>query len=156
MTKLQFEALATLLDLADADRRSAFQALFEGASPSTDTRILLERLQSVDAMVRGAYVVHGPMEFRIEVGHRDAHRAPGALQLAVGDVIRLTARSSERWVPVKVTALPCRPIDYYQGVVHEQIVSGSRFAVGDGVEFSEDQVVLDAMSRVKGIRRRRL
>ena len=144
MTEHQFNVLADLLGLTDPDRAAAHDVIFDSAEGSVVTAGIVDRLRQTDAKIRGAYVVHGPMDFRIVVGHRDTHRAPGAIKLSVGDVIRLTALSTERWIPVRVTALPDSPLDYYAGVIVEQLAAKSRFQVGNGVRFSEDQVTMEA------------
>jgi len=143
MTKQQLNVLAGLLGLSEPDRAAAYEAIFKGSAGSVVTAGLVDRLRAADASIRGAYVVHGPMEFRIVVGHRDTHRAPGAIELKVGDTIRLTAQSTERWVPVQVTALPASSADYYSGVIVEQLAAASRFQAGNGVRFSEDQVMVE-------------
>lgn len=99
-------------------------------------------MRNADAAIRAAYVLHSPMEFRIMVSHGDAHRMPGSLKLAVGDTVRLVAHSTERWIPVRVTALPDSPASYYQGVITKQLAKNSKFQTGNGVRFSEDQVAL--------------
>jgi hypothetical protein len=95
------------------------------------------------------------MEFRVTVGHRDTHRMPGALQLKLDEVVRLVAQSTERWIPVRVTALPATPADYYRGVIVQQLVDGTRYQVGNGVMFSEDQVVIEASRASSRLSRRR-
>lgn len=144
MTEQQFTVLAELLDLSEPDRAAAQDVIFEGTVGSVVATAIADRLKEVDAAIRATYVVHGPMEFRIVVGHRDTHRMPGALNLQVGDVVRLTAQSTERWIPVRVTALPDSPVGYYSGVIIEQLVTGSQYQVGNGVRFSEDQVIITA------------
>lgn len=144
MTEQQFTVLAGLLDLSEPDRAAAHDVIFESSTGSVVAAGIADRLRGADAAIRGAYVVHGPMEFRIVVGHRDTHRAPGAIMLKVGDIVRLTAQSTERWIPVRVTALPDSPAGYYSGVIVEQLVTGSQYQVGNGVRFSEDQVMVEA------------
>lgn len=154
MTEQQFTVLASLLDLTEPDRAAAHDVIFKGSTGSVVAAGIADRLRETDAEIRGAYVVHGPMEFRIVVGHRDVHRAPGALELKVGDIVRLTAQSTERWIPVKVTALPASSAGYYIGVIVEQLVTGSQYQVGNGVRFSEDQVMVEAPQASSRIRRR--
>lgn len=102
---------------------------------------LLEALQQLDKQIRQAYVVHTPSEFRVLVGHHDTHRMPGSLAIAVGDVVRLVGHTTERWIPVRVTAVPKTPREYYQGVIEAQLVPNSKFQAGNGVRFGEDQVM---------------
>lgn len=144
MTKQQFEILADLLGIEAKLRVAARKALFDNGDSNAEIADLVDKLRQADAVVRSVYVIHGPMAFRITVGHRDTHRMPGAIRLQVGDAVRLVAQSTERWVPVRVTALPDSPADYYTGVIIEQLVKASRFQAGDGVKFSEDQVLLEA------------
>lgn len=148
MTEQQFTVLAGLLGLSESDRAAARYVILDGGAGAAAG--IVERLKEADSRIRGAYVIHGPMEFRIVVGHRDVHRMPGALKLEVGDLVRLTAHATERWVPVRVTALPDSPPGYYSGVILEQMVSGSRYQAGNGVRFSEDQVMMDAPRALAG------
>ena len=144
MTEHQFNTLIDVLGITGSDRAAAHHAIFNDETPDITVASIVEEIRRADAMIRGAYVLHGPMEFRITVGHRDTHRALGALTLQVGDMVRLVAQSTERWIPVRVTALPDTPADYYRGVITEQIVKASRFQAGNGVKFSEDQVMIEA------------
>lgn len=144
MTEHQFTVLVSLLGLSEADQAAARRVIFDNDEGDSVAKELVERLRQADAAIRGAYVLHGPMEFRITVGHRDTHRAPGTLILAVGDVVRLVAQSTERWIPVRVTALPDSPAGYFSGVITEQLVPNSKFQAGNGVRFSEDQVMVEA------------
>lgn len=143
MTEIQFTALADLLRLSEPDRAAARRVLFENQNDDTAAMHIAETLRRADKTVRAAYVVHSPMEFRITVGHRDTHRAPGTLQLNIGDTVRLVAQSTERWIPVRVTALPDSPAGYYSGVITEQLVKTSKYQIGNGVRFSEDQVMTE-------------
>lgn len=144
MTEQQFNTLTDLLGISGSDRAAAHRVIFTHGTPDVATNTTVSRIRQADAAIRGAYVLHGPMEFRITVGHRDAHRAPGALKLQVGDIVRLVAQSTERWIPVRVTTLPDSPADYYSGIIIEQLVAASRYQVGNGVKFSEDQVMIEA------------
>lgn len=144
MTEHQLNVLADLLGLSDSERSDAHGCIFRGEQGDAVAQQLADKLLKMDAAIRGAYVLHGPMEFRVTVGHRDTHRPPGTLTLKVGDTVRLVAQSTERWIPVRVTALPDSPAGYYSGVVTEQLVAASRFQVGNGVKFSEDQVMVEA------------
>ncbi|WP_442592879.1 alpha/beta hydrolase [Parapusillimonas sp. JC17] len=155
MTEQQFAVLASLMGLSEPDRAAAHAVIFENERGTVAAANIVDRLREADMAIRGAYVVHGPMEFRIVVGHRDTHRAPGALELNIGDVVQLTAQSTERWIPVRVTALPTKPTDYYSGVIIEQLVTASRYQVGNGVRFSEDQVMSEAPRAASSFRRRR-
>jgi hypothetical protein len=155
MTEQQFSTLATLLGLREPDGTAAYRVIFGDGSGSVVATAIADQLRAADALIRAAYVTHGPNEFRITVGHRDTHRPPGALALTIGDTVRLTAHSTERWVTVRVIALPSSPFGYYRGVIVEQLVTGSRYAVGDGVEFSEDQVMIQAPRAASKMRRRR-
>lgn len=143
MNEQQFEIIANLLDMTDAQRIAAHQHLFQGAATNVELQTLINRMQHADSLIRSAYILHGPMEFRIMVSHHDLHRTPGSLKLQVGDMVRLTAQSTERWIPVRVTALPSTPTAYYRGVITQQLVSKSRFQVGNAVSFSEDQVMIE-------------
>jgi hypothetical protein len=144
MTEHQFFVLADLLGLRPSDRDAAHAVIFDGKELTTAATAIAKRLREADATIRCAYVIHGPMEFRITVGHRDTHRAPGAVPLAIGDMVRLIAHSTEHWISIRITALPETPTDYYSGVIVEQMVKASRYQVGNGVRFSEDQVVTEA------------
>ena len=143
MTDHQFTIIANLLKLCPHQRAKAHQALFNGNGNIDTTNDIVEQIRATDAAIRGAYVIHGPMDFRITVGHRDFHRAPGALAIRVGDTVRLIAQSTERWIPVRVTSLPKTAADYFSGVITEQLVPASRFQVGNAVRFSEDQVYVE-------------
>lgn len=154
MTEQQFTVLAGLLGLPKPNRAAAHEVIFDGVEGSVVAAGIVAKLREADATIRGAYVVHGPMEFRIVVGHRDTHRMPGALNLKAGDVVRLTAQSTERWIPVRVTALPGTPAGYYSGVIIEQLVTGSQYRVGNGVRFSEDQVMVEASRASSRMRHR--
>jgi len=147
MTETQFSALATVLQLSEFDRRAAHAALFRSGSPCVATQNILARLDQADALLRAAYVVHGPMNFRIEVGHRDTSRSPGALSLSIGQQVRLTPRSTERWITVEIDAFPVTASGYYRGIIVEQPTIGSGYSKGDSVEFSEDQVQTDSIHR---------
>lgn len=142
MTEHQFSVLADLLRLSGPDRTATHRVIFNDAKGDAVAMQFATALRGADAAIRAAYVIHGPMEFRITVGHRDTHRAPGSLKLNIGDIVRLVAQSTERWIPVRVTALPDSPAGYYSGVVIDQLVTASRFQVGNGVRFSEDQVMV--------------
>ncbi|MFA5487760.1 MAG: alpha/beta hydrolase [Candidimonas sp.] len=154
MTEQQFTVLANLLGLTEQDQITAHAIIFEGAEENTRAAPIVDRLRQADGIIRGAYVIHGPMEFRVVVGHRDTHRAPGAIRLRIGDIVRLTAQSTERWIPVRVTALPASPVDYYSGVILEQLAPASRYQTGNGVRFSEDQILTEAPRAASGTRRR--
>lgn len=145
MTKQQFDALVRVCGIHESCQKAAYAVLVQGMEETQDDPIsaAINQMRQADATIRGAYVIHGPMEFRITVGHRDTHRMPGAIQLQVGDTVRLVAQSTERWVPIQVTALPLSPADYYQGVITQQLVATSRYQVGNGVRFSEDQVMIE-------------
>lgn len=144
MTEHQFSILADLLGVSGTDRAAAHRLIFSGEGDDTGIKQIVDTLRQADATIRAAYVVHSPMDFRITVGHRDTHRAPGSLKLKAGDMVRLIAQSTERWIPVRITALPDSPAGYYRGVITEQLVKSSKFEVGNGVRFSEDQVVIEA------------
>lgn len=144
MTEQQFNILADLLGLSHTDRAAAYGVVIGGNESDLGSKQHVKALRQADAAIRAAYVIHSPMEFRITVGHRDTHRAPGALKLNIGDSVRLVAQSTERWIPVRVTALPDTACGYYRGVITEQLVKTSKFQVGNGVRFSEDQVMCPA------------
>lgn len=151
MNQAQFQALAGLLSLQDPILGAARDILVDGQDvsdasqrhgcPPQALQQAVARMRHADAAVRQAYVVHGPTEFRITVGHRDTHRWPGSLQLAIRQEVRLVAHTTERWIPVRITALPAFPQDYYRGVITAQLVANSKFQTGNAVQFSEDQVL---------------
>lgn len=122
MTEQQFNALADLLGLVMRDREAAYRIIFNNESGDVVAEQFANRIRQADATIRAAYVVHSPMEFRITVGHRDTHRMPGSLKLKIGDTVRLVGQSTERWIPVRVTALPDSPAGYYGGIITEQLV----------------------------------
>jgi hypothetical protein len=156
MNKQQFDALARVLDIEEALREAAYAAMLTNARcDAPELAQAVEQIRAADAAIRAAYIVHSPMEFRVTVGHRDTHRMPGTLQLKLDEVVRLVAQSTERWIPVRVTALPTTPADYYRGVIVQQLVDGSRYQVGNGVMFSEDQVVIEASRASSRSSRRR-
>ena len=146
MTENQIELLLGLLGriepMDDAVQARLKECLRRKERPE-DTHLagLLDAVQVLDRQIRQAYVVHTPSEFRVLVGHHDTHRMPGALRIAIGDVVRLVGHTTERWIPVRVTALPATPRDYYQGVIEAQLVPNSKFQAGNGVRFGEDQVM---------------
>lgn len=142
MTEHQFSVLADLLGLSDPDRAAVRRIVVEGTAGDTVAAQNANTLRKADAAIRAAYVVHSPMEFRVMVSHGDTHRMPGSLKLAVGDIVRLVAHSTERWIPVRVTALPDSSTGYHQGVITKQLAKNSKFQAGNGVRFSEDQVAL--------------
>jgi len=113
------------------------------APGATTAETLAARVREADFAIRGAYVLHGPNDFRIVVDHRDEHRGPGVVKLTVGDVVRLVAQSTEHWIPVRVTRLPATPTGYHAGVIIQQLVAASVYQVGNSVQFSEDQVVTE-------------
>ena len=143
MNEQQFIVLADLLGLTSPDRAAMHSVIFGGKDSMPATAAIFDQLRQADAAIRSAYVVHGPMEFRITVGHRDTHRAPGTLALNMGDVVQLVAHSTEGCIPVRVTDLPKSSADYYSGVITAQPVKASLYQVGNGVKFSEDQVMIE-------------
>lgn len=153
MNKQQFDVLADILGLSATNKDAVHRVMFDGEDGDAVATSDVERMHRADAAIRAAYVVHSPMEFRVTVGHRDTHRMPGTLQLSVGDIVRLVGHSTERWIPVRVTALPDSPAGYYHGVIVEQLVKTSKFQAGNGVRFSEDQVMTEA-PRASSRRRR--
>ena len=156
MNRQQFDALARVLNIEEALRDAAYAVLLANTRcDAPELAHAVQQLRAADATIRAAYIVHSPMEFRVTVGHRDTHRMPGALQLKLDEVVRLVAQSTERWIPVRVTALPATPADYYRGVIVQQLVDGTRYQVGNGVMFSEDQVVIEASRASSRLSRRR-
>lgn len=143
MTEQQFIVLTDLLGLADPDRDAAHAVIFDGIEATTAAAAIVETLRQADTEIRSAYVVHGPMEFRITVGHRDTHRPPGTIAPAIGDTVHLVSLSTEGLVSVQVTAPPASRVDYYSGVITGYPVKDSRYKVGNGVRFSEDQVMVE-------------
>src|SRR5690606_32533378 len=148
MTESQFDLVARLLDIPSPARAAARAILIDGMEATAAIQLqgcapveldqALADLQATDLAIRGHYVLHGPNEFRVTVGHHDAHRMPGALPLAEGHIVRLVAHSTERWIPVRVVATPAKAGGYYDGIIVEQLVSASRFQVGNRVRFGED------------------
>src|SRR5690625_4683449 len=100
MTDQQFNVLADLLDISISDREAARRIIFNDEHNNVFATQSATRIRQADAAIRAAYVVHGPMDFRVTVGHRDTHRMPGSLNLSIGDMVRLVAQSTERWIPV--------------------------------------------------------
>jgi len=151
MTENQFDLVARLLGIPSPARAAARAIRVDGMEAAAAIQLqgcaveeldqALADLQATELEIRGAYVLHGPNEFRVTVGHHDAHRMPGALPLAEGDIVRLVAHSTERWIPVRVIATPAEVGGYYEGIIVEQLVAASRFQVGDRVRFGEDQVM---------------
>ncbi|AMG88537.1 alpha/beta hydrolase [Bordetella bronchiseptica] len=150
MTEFQFELVARLLGTPGPARAAARQVLVSGQSPTAAAELqgcgedelqqVLAEIETAVLDIRGAFVLHTPADFRVTVGHHDHHRRPGAIAFAAGDVVRLVAHSTERWIPVRVIATPEQPGGYYQGIIIEQLVKASRFQAGDRVLFGEDQV----------------
>lgn len=93
---------------------------------------------ALELEIRSVFVLHGPTDFRVTVGHHDTHRMPGALKMAEGQMVRLVAHSTERWIPVRIVAVPADAGGYYEGIIVEQLVTASTFQVGDRVRFGED------------------
>ncbi|MFJ0392469.1 alpha/beta hydrolase [Bordetella bronchiseptica] len=155
MTEFQFELVARLLATPAPVRAAARQVLVSGQPLTAAAELqgcgeseLQQVLVAMEALVldiRGAFVLHSASDFRVTVGHHDHHRRPGAVAFAVGEVVRLVAHSTERWIPVRVLATPDQPGGYYQGVITEQLVQASRFQAGDRVMFGEDQVQAPAI-----------
>ncbi len=151
MTSYQFDLIARLLGVP-ATARAAARAVLVDNMASADAAQLqgcaeaeldqaLSDIQALELEIRGVFVLHGPNEFRVTVGHHDTHRMPGAQQLAEGQVVQLVAHSTERYIPVRVVATPAQVGGYYDGIIVEQLVAASRFQVGDRVRFGEDQVM---------------
>ncbi|WP_143705461.1 alpha/beta hydrolase [Pollutimonas subterranea] len=143
MTEQQFDTLADILGLDTPDRVAAHDVIFDGIEATASAAAIADKLHKTDAAIRCAYVIHGPMEFRITVGHRDTHRPPGATSIAIGDTAHLVAHSTEGLISVRVTALPASRVDYYSGVITGYPVKDSRYQIGNGVRFSEDQVMVE-------------
>ncbi len=169
MTPEQFDIAARLANLSPLLDRAARTVILHNATleqAAREHQVNCEQLRKAISAVersvleiRGAFVVHSANAFRITVSHSDFHRMPGSLQLELGQVVRLIHRTSERLILVRVVRLPERPVDYFEGIVLKQQASGSRFAVGDRVRFSEDQVELppdQATKRPYRVSRRRL
>ncbi|MCD0501875.1 alpha/beta hydrolase [Bordetella petrii] len=161
MTAYQFDLIARLLGIAAPTRAAARAVLIDNQAPAAAARLqgcaereleaAVEQMQALELEIRGAFVLHGPTEFRVTVGHADSHRMPGAAAPAVGQVVRLVAHSTERWIPVRVLAAPDTPGGYYEGVIVEQLVKASRFQAGDRARFGEDQVMHPDSSARPGI-----
>lgn len=155
MTEQQFIVLADLLGLANPDRDAAHAVIFKGVEATTAATAIVDKLRQADTAIRGAFVIHGPMEFRITVGHRDSHRPPGTIAPAIGDTVHLVSLSTEGLVSVQVTALPASRMDYYSGLITGYPIPGSRYEIGNGVRFSEDQVMIEEPRAASRMRRRR-
>src|SRR5690606_13836005 len=150
MNREQLATLAQLLELEEAVSNALCDVLIHGRDAADaalahgcNGPVLLRRvdqLRAADQRIRQAYVVHGPTEFRVMVGHHSHGRLPGVLKLQVGQIVRLVAHSTERWIPVRITALPENRHDYYRGTIVEQLARYSKFQAGNGAMFSEDQV----------------
>lgn len=112
------------------------ELLIEILGPNASEAVLVD----LHLSIKRAYVNHRPTEFRVMVGHRDASRTPGSLELTVGDVVNLVGHTTELYVPVEIISTPNAANRYYRGVVVQQLAPGSQFEVGDSVSFSEDQV----------------
>jgi len=151
MTSYQFDLIARLLGVPATARAAARSVVVDSMTPADAAQLqgcaaaeldqALSDVQALELEIRGSFVLHGPNEFRVTVGHHDTHRMPGALQLAEGQTVRLVAHSTERWIPVRVVAKPAKVGGYYDGIIVEQLVTASRFQVGDRVRFGEDQVI---------------
>lgn len=99
-----------------------------------------QRIFALHKAIKSLYVKHRPTAFKVMVGHHDYDRYPGALNLKVGDLVQLVSYSTEKYIPIKITALPRQAPGYYQGTITHQLVKNSVFEEGDCVYFSEDQV----------------
>lgn len=145
MTQTQFDLLARLLLIPETEHAALYRSLILNSDPETpEQEKTIQAIKALDQSIRSAYVTHTPSEFRVMVGHHDTHRKPGSLKLRVGDSVRLVAHSTERWIPVKITATPATPKEYYKGIITEQLVTGSKYQVGNGVLFGEDQVLVSS------------
>lgn len=100
-------------------------------------------IDALHARIKRAYVKHRPSEFRVTVGHHDHHRLE-PLGLRVGDLVRLEAHTTERYIPVEIISTPATGSHYYRGVITHQLAPGSKYETGDSVFFSEDQVLASA------------
>ncbi len=110
MTEQPFTVLADILGLAAPDRDAAHAVAFHHREGTMAAADIINRLRRADAAIRGAYVIHGPMEFRITVGHRDTHRAPGTIKLGVGDTVRPAAiRRATACDSARIRSCPKRP-----------------------------------------------
>ena len=148
LTAEQFTLLARLIALPAELFDDCAQAVLHHPTPATSydpaLQFWIDKLYKLDQELRYHYVMHRPSEFRITVSHHDTHRMPGALRLTVGQVVRLVAHSTERWIPVRVVALARTPKDYHEGIIIKQLVHNSSFQVGNRVLFSDDQVDLES------------
>lgn len=161
MTSYQFDLIARLLSVPSPARAAARAVLIDGMEPAAAAQLqgcaaaelgqALTAIQDVELEIRGAFVLHAPNDFRVTVGHHDMHRMPGALQLAEGEIVRLVAHSTERWIPVRIVAVPAEVGGYYEGIIVEQLAKTSRFQVGDRVRFGEDQVMTPETQARPGI-----
>ena len=158
MTDYQFDLLARLLGIPSPARAAARAVMIvdmeAGAAAQLQGCAAAELDQAMAAIlateveIRSAFVLHGPNEFRVTVGHHDIHRMPGTAPLAAGQVVRLVAHSTERWISARVVSVPAQARGYYEGIIVEQLVTASRFQVGNRVRFGEDQVMTpDAETR---------
>lgn len=161
MTGYQFDLLARLLGVPSPARVAARAVMIDGMEAATATQLqgcatseldqAMAEILAAEVEIRNVFVLHGPNEFRVTVGHHDIHRMPGAMSLAVDQVVRLVAHSTERWIPVQIVTAPDRAGGYYEGIIVEQLVKASRFQVGDRVHFGEDQVLTTDTENRPGI-----
>ncbi|CAM3777561.1 alpha/beta hydrolase [Bordetella tumulicola] len=161
MTGYQFDLLARLLGVPSPARAAARAVLIDGMEAAAATQLqgcatseldqAMAEILAAEVEIRSAFVLHGPNEFRVTVGHHDTHRMPGAMSLAMDQVVRLVAHSTERWIPVQIMTVPDQVGGYYEGIIVEQLVKASRFQVGDRVRFGEDQVLTTDTENRPGI-----
>lgn len=160
MTHNELFTICSLLNIDDQLAQAAVAVMIDGR-PQSDTarrgriptdllQCTIDRILDAELRIRGAFVCHTPGCWEVVVGHNDHHRAPGAVTLETADEVRLVCARVCVMVPVRVTQLPESPQGYYRGIVLEMERSSMRYRRGDGVMFSDDQVILPA-----GIRRPR-
>lgn len=157
MTLDQIQTVADLLSI-DGPTSSAAQAILteqatlQEAASAHGIKIealekALSRLADAERRIRAAFICHLPACWEIVVGHHDTHRAPGMIVLAMGDEIRLLCAQVGVMVRVRVTQLPGSVTGYYKGLIQDLERSSARFHPGDGVMFSDDQVILTRGAR---------
>lgn len=149
MTHDELQVLVDLLRIEARLLPALTRALVDAAPADLDedTAQAMAAVRAAEARIRATFICHHYTEWEIVVGHRDYHRAPGMVQLAVGDRVRLISTRTHLMVPVEVTHLPVTPRDNYRGIIVEMEQTSMRYRIGDGVMFGEDQVVLGGAAR---------
>jgi hypothetical protein len=149
MTHDELQVLVDLLRIEARLLPTLTQALVEAAPAELDEAAAqaVAAVRAAVARIRATFICHHYTEWEIVVGHRDYHRAPGMVQLAVGDRVRLISARTYLMVPVEVMHLPATPRDNYRGIIVDMEQTSMHYRLGDGVMFGEDQVVLGGAAR---------